>query len=109
MSNLKLKSNIQELYKIIREENFKRDEAIEFLDAINEGVQDLETELDDNDDTIRKLEEQVTELENNQDEYSLDGAKEIETPLGKVYVLNENGNLKIEDEVERFEKILKHI
>ena len=109
-----LKENITELYKIINEDNFNRELAIEFLDAISKDTDELEEELTDAMDSIKKLEENIRDLENSSDEleenWTGDGDTEIiETPLGKVFVLNENGNLKLDDQIDVLKKLLKAV
>lgn len=56
----KITENIEELRKILNEEPFDKTVAFEFLEAILEGVDDLETDVIDFKDEKKMLENEIT-------------------------------------------------
>lgn len=66
------KTNIEHLRAIIDEKLFDKDEALEFLDAIEEEITSLENQKDGLDDEIDSYKDKVIELEENQSENTID-------------------------------------
>lgn len=91
-----IKSNIQELRKIINEDNFKIDEAIEFLDAIETNADDLEEELESANDEIKDLESQVDDLKSEINEMETDNLEKIDCGID-VIEYKSPGNLVLMD------------
>lgn len=77
-----IQSNIQELRKILNEENFKKDEALEFLDAIEENASDLDIEIDDLKSEVKEKNEEMRELESGLDSVEFDSV--INCGIGEI-------------------------
>lgn len=60
---LDIKQNIEELRKIILEDNFKQEEAIEFLDAIFENAEQLESDLKDSEKEVEGLQSELDDID----------------------------------------------
>ncbi len=91
-----IKSNITELRKIINEDNFKTDEALEFLDAIEENADALLSDLESEQDEVKSLEEKVYDLrsEINSLEDS-DMGSEIDCGIGTIQYEADNVQLQL--------------
>jgi len=57
------KTNIEFLQDIINAESFNKEEALEFLDSIQDEQKELQEELDGANDEVKDLEEKITNLE----------------------------------------------
>lgn len=103
----KIKDNIEELRKILNEDNFKKDEAIEFLDAIESDADELQDELDtttddlkDKDSEIDNLKDEVNSMENSETTNQIDcgiGTIDYDTP----------NNLVLQDIMENLGELIK--
>ncbi len=102
-----IKSNIAELRKIINEDNFKTDEALEFLDAIEENADALISDLESEQDEVKSLEEKVDDLrsEINSLEDS-DMGQEIDCGIG-IIEYAEPDNLVLQDVMENLGNAIK--
>lgn len=103
-----IKENIQELYKILKEDNFKVDEALEFLDAIKDGVDDFETEYDELKNELSNEKEKVSDLQSeiNSLEDGLSSLNTIECGID-VIKYETPGNLVLQDIMENLENSIK--
>jgi septal ring factor EnvC (AmiA/AmiB activator) len=105
MSNIK--SNIEELRKIIKEENFNQEEALEFLEAIENGSDKLEQDLDEANDELKKAEENVEELETEVE--SLENGENMEEIDCGIGVINyeEPDNILLQELLTNLEGAIK--
>ncbi len=98
----KEKTNIEHLRAIINEKMFDKDEALEFLEAIEDDIKTLE-----DDDTVQSeldsANEKILELENELDEMEL--GKKIECGLGVISY--ETDNLQLDLLMENLEERIK--
>lgn len=102
-----LKSNIEELRKILNEDNFKKDEAIEFLEAIEIDVDGLIDELDDANTEITSLESKIDDLKEEVNELEgTDTNSEIECGIGTIEY-NEPDNLLLQDVMDNLSSAIK--
>lgn len=103
----KLKSNIDELRKIIAEDNFKIDEATEFLDAIESEMNELKEELSDCESELKSSQEEVSDLETKLEEAeNQEMTSVIECGIGTIE-FNEPDNLVLQDIMENLEGAIK--
>lgn len=100
------KTNIEHLrdiingFKVIDSE--KGEEALEFVDAIENELQDCGGDTD-NEKELEKAEERIEELEDEIRELKeTPSTEEYFVGLDTVYIGYQNGNLKIQQQVESF-------
>ena len=103
------KTNIEFLQDIINAETFNKEEALEFLDSIQDDQKDLQEELDGANDEINDLEEKVKELESQLDELQEgDVDSKIDCGIGEIEY-NEPDNILLQDLMENLNiAIQKH-
>jgi len=96
------KTNIEHLRDIINKEMFMKDEALEFLEAIEDEIKDLE-----DDETLQgeldTANERIIELENEVEEMEL--GNKIECGIG--YIQWETDNVQLELIMEALEERIK--
>jgi predicted RNase H-like nuclease (RuvC/YqgF family) len=82
----KIKSNIEELRKILNEVTFKdesaKEEAIEFLDAVDEEVDEMTDEIDSLNDEVKNGEDKIEEL--TEENKEIDYSEQIECGIGTI-------------------------
>lgn len=101
---LSIKENITELRKIINEDNFKIDEANEFLDAIEENAIKLEEENTEFESQAQTDYERITELEDIIERR--EGINNIDCGIGDIKY-EKPGNLVLIDVMENLETAIK--